>query len=127
MQSPQHRVGGKKMKVVRIKLPASFTPVCGYWALFPAFPRGDNLDQAQRSVGRAGKGSFPCWYPGHPSASVPSADIQVQTDLCFEAVCFCLQESEADCRRSIGHSSGGQDSGTEPCLFMLAKLETLDM
>lgn len=61
--------GGGGMKVAGIRLPASFTPVCGQWALLPAFARGDNLDQAQ-SVGRAGKGSFSCWYPVCPSVSL---------------------------------------------------------
>lgn len=43
-------------------------------ALSPAFARGDSLDQAQRSVGRAGQGSFLVGaLPNTSSACVPSA------------------------------------------------------
>lgn len=43
-------------------------------ALFPAFAGGDSLDQAQRSVGRAGQGSFSAGaLPTASSACVPSA------------------------------------------------------
>ena len=45
-----------------------------YSRLSPAFARGDSLDQAQRSVGRAGQGSFLVGaLPTTSSACVPSA------------------------------------------------------
>lgn len=61
-------------------------------ALFPTFARGDSLDQAQRSVGRAGKGSFSCWCSAHRLFCLRPLSCR----LCSEAICWCLWERGTD-------------------------------
>lgn len=122
MQSPQSRGGGMGV-LVSDHLPPVPLGV-GSGLCFQHCQRGQ-LGPSPEECGRGRQSSFSCWCLVHPFARVPSAEIQVQT-LRFEAVCLCLQESGTDGRRAIGCSSGGKDSGKEGCLFVWAKLETLD-
>lgn len=102
---------------------ASFAPMCGQWALLPAFARGDAWTRP-RGVWAGRESSFSCPCLVHPLVCVPSAEIQGQT-LCSEAVGLCLQERE----QTAGGQSGAAQEGKTVARRLpvrVAKLETLD-
>lgn len=80
-------------------------------ALLPTFAREDSLDQAQRSVGRAGKGSFSCWCSAHRLFCLRPLSCR----LCSEAICWCLWERGTDCRAQNLACRWGLSSRTRNC------------
>lgn len=113
---------GWGMKAAGIRRPASFAPKCGQWALLPAFGRGDDVDQAQRSVGRADRVSFRVGalsFPLCPLSRDPGTD-----RLSALRPLACASGEGTDCRRAIGAAQEGKTVARLP--VRVAELETMD-